>query len=342
MRAMIRSCAAGAVLVMMVVVLVAGHPNPPDKTITVAADGSGDFKTINEAIAAVPDDSSARTIIHIKAGSHEGQTLIPKGKAKITFLGEGVDKTILTYKFNQNEPNPAGTDPKYPGIGVVVLADDFEAHNLTFENASGDHGQAIALRIDGDRAIVSDCHLLGWQDTLRVETGRDYFYHDYIAGRCDFIYGSATAVFDHCEIHSKNGAYVTAASTPKDQPFGLVFLDCKLTGDAIAWNPPTANPANANPPRVTPLADLGRPWRPYAAVAFVRCEMGDHISAKGWDNWRKESNQQTARYSEYHSTGPGANPEKRVAWSKQLTDDEAAKYTVENILGGNDKWNPRK
>ncbi len=181
--------------------------------------------------------------MHIKLGNYEGQTVIPKAKSKITFEGDDLKKTVLTYNYNTNDPNPDGVARNFWGIGVVVLADDFQAHNLTFENRSGDHGQALALRIDSDRAIVSDCHLLGWQDTLMLNNGRQYFHNDYIAGRVDFIYGSGTSVFDHCEIHSKNGGHITAASTPQENPFGFVFLDCKLTADAIAWDPATTNPA---------------------------------------------------------------------------------------------------
>jgi pectinesterase len=147
-------------------------------------------------------------------------------------------------------------------------------------------------------------------------------------------------VFDHCEIHSKNGGHVTAASTPEDKPYGLVFLDCKLTGDAIPWDPATTNPSYKQKPRVTPLADLGRPWRPNAAVAYIRCEIGAHIKPVGWNNWGKASNEKTARYSEYQSTGPGAAPDQRAPWSHQLSDEEAAKYTLANILGGPDKWDP--
>ncbi len=312
------------------------------KTITVAADGSGDFKTIQEAIAAAPDNPSDRTILHIKPGSYEGQTVIPKNKSKITFEGDGVDKTILTYEFNTNEPNPPGVARQFWGIGVLVQSDDFQARNLTFENVSGDHGQALALRIDGDRAIVTDCHLLGWQDTLMVNNGRQYFHNDYIAGRVDFIYGSGTTVFDHCEIHSKNGGHITAANTPQDHPFGFVFLDCKLTSDAIPWDPATTNPSTTLKPKVTRIGDLGRPWRPYASVTYVRCEMDDHIKPQGWNNWGKTSNEQTARYSEYKSTGPGANPDKRYAWTKQLSDEEAATLTIPNILGGTDQWNPSR
>jgi len=311
------------------------------KTITVAADGSGDVKTIIDAVAAVPDNSTDRTVIHIKAGTYDdGQIVVPKTKKLVTFEGEGVDKTILSFRYNINEQNPPQVQRKLWGIGVDILGDDFVAHDLTFQNASGDHGQALALRIDGDRAVVYDCHLLGWQDTLRVNNGRDYFHNDYIAGRVDFIYGNATAVFDHCEIHSKNGGYCTAANTPPDKPYGFVFLDCNLTGDAIPWDPATTNPTSTEKPRVTPLAQLGRPWRPNAAVAYIRCEMGAHINPTGWDNWGKTSNEQTARYSEYDSKGPGAAPDKRAPWSHQLTADEAAKYTLPNILAGSDNWDP--
>jgi pectinesterase len=153
----------------------------------------------------------------------------------------------------------------------------------------------------------------------------------------DFIYGSATAIFDRCEIHSKNGGHVTAANTPKERPFGFVFMDCKLTGDPKPWISPAGTPVNTNSP---PMADLGRPWRPYASVTYLNCEMGGHIKPEGWNNWRNPTNELTARYAEYNSTGPGANPEKRVKWAKQLTDEEAKAYTPEKILGGEDNWKP--
>lgn len=233
--------------------------------------------------------------------------------------------------------------PHYKGIGTLILADDFSADGITFQNTSGDHGQALALRIDGDRAIIHNCRMLGWQDTLMVNDGRQYFKDCYIEGRVDFIYGSGTSIFDHCEIHSKNGGYVTAASTPRDHPFGFVFLECRLTGNAIPWNPATTNPAATLPAKAPrKLAMLGRPWRPYAAVAFIHCEMGDHIRSTGWNNWQKESNERTARYCEYNSFGPGANPDARAKWAKQLTKQEAEGYTIAHILGGSDGWDPAR
>lgn len=288
----------------------------------------------------MPDDSAERTVIHLKAGTYEGQIITPKNKSKITFEGDGADKTTIQFGYNTNEPNPQNVERRLWGIGVVVMSDDFMAHDLTFANTAGDHGQALALRIDGDRAVVYDCRLLGWQDTLMINNGRQYFHNDYIEGRVDFIYGSGTAVFDHCEIHSKNGGHVTAANTPQDHPFGMIFLDCKLTGDKTPWDPATTNPSTTQRPRVTLLADLGRPWRAYAMVAYLRCEIGDHIAPAGWNNWGKESNEKTARYYEFENTGPGAATDKRVAWSHQLTADEAKKFTVTGILGGSDQWDP--
>jgi pectinesterase len=310
-----------------------------EKTISVAPDGSGDFKTVQEAIAAAPDHSAERTIIRIKPGTYAGPFHVPRSKPKVTLVGEDAESTILTWDRNFKMPLLTG-ETKYPN-GLFIEGDDFVAQNLTVRNTAGDWGQALAARIVGDRAVIKNCRFTGWQDTLRVDDGRQYFRDCYIEGRVDFIYGSATAVFDRCHIHSKNGGYVTASRTPRDVPFGFVFLDCKLTGDDRPWNPATTNPSTTQPiAKASKLAYLGRPWRAYGAVAFVRCDLGDHIRPEGWDHWGNPENEKTARFSEYKSTGPGANSAARVKWSRQLTDEEAANYTVKNILAGKDKWDP--
>jgi pectinesterase len=237
-----------------------------------------------------------------------------------------------------NEAQPPGTDLGDKGTALVVRGDNFHADNVTFQNASGDHGQALAVRADGDRAVFTNCRLLGWQDTYMGNSGRQYFKDCYIEGRVDFIYGSGTDVFDHCEIHSKNGGHITAASTPQDHPFGFVFFNCNLTGSPDPWIDPIGK--NVSKPSINPLADLGRPWRPYASVTYINCEMGAHIKSEGWNNWGKASNETTARYSEYNSSGPGANPQKRLPWSKQLSKEEADKITIQSVLAGSDNWNP--
>lgn len=312
----------------------------PAKTIVVAGDGSGDFKTVQEAVASVPDNNPDADVIHIKPGTYMGPVVVPVTKPHLTFEGEDAAGTIISWNRNQQEPIPPGSDKTNPG--VQIKPDDFTARQITFQNVSGDHGQALALRADGDRERFINCRFIGWQDTLMINGGRDYFQDCYIAGRVDFIYGSATAWFENCEIHSRNGGHVTAASTPQDHPFGFVFDHCKLTGDEIPWDPATTNPATTQKARKTPGADLGRPWRPYASVTYLNCEMGDHIRPYGWNNWRNPANEKTARYSEYNTTGPGANPDKRLPWTRQLTKEEADKITLQAVLGGNDQWDPTK
>jgi pectinesterase len=324
--------------VLAAVLVCCGTSLARAKTITVAADGSGNFKTLQEAIAAVPEKGGEGTVIHLKPGTYQGPVVVPKGKTNVSFEGEDAGRTVITYDKNVNEPIPPGADKFNPTM--QVQANDFRASKLTIQNTSGDHGQALALRIDSDRVVLDGCRLLGWQDTLMVNNGRQYFHECYIEGRVDFIYGSGTAVFDHCTIHSKNGGYVTAASTPQDHPFGFVFINCKLTGDDVPWPAPPGTP-NAKPAKPNKMAYLGRPWRPYGSVTFIRCELGDHIRPEGWHNWGKVENEKTARYAEYGNTGPGANTDRRVPWAKQLTKEEAARITVEEVLGGGDGWKPK-
>lgn len=305
----------------------------------VSFDGSGTHKTVQEAITAAPDSGTKAFRILIKPGRYEGQIIVPATKRNLYFVGEEVENTVLTYNLNVQETNST-TNLKFKGTGVIVLADNFRAEGITFENTSGDHGQALALRVDGDRAIFQHCRLLGWQDTVMLNNGRHYFTNCYIEGRVDFIYGSATAVFDRCTIHSKNGGYITAASTPKEREFGFVFSNCKLTGDPAPWTDPTGKiPTKRSK---NPQAYFGRPWRPYAHVAFLNCEVGDHIRAEGWHNWGNPTNELTARYMEFGNTGPGTKPTARVSWAKQLTAEQVTAFTVENVLKGQDGWRPQQ
>lgn len=307
-----------------------------DKSITVAADGTGDFKTVQEAIAAVPEGSNERTILHIKVGIYAGPVVVAASKKNVTFVGDDEQTSIITWDRNVNDPKPDGADGTNPG--VHLLGDGFRAEHVTFRNTSGDHGQGLAVRVDADRVVFKNCRFLGWQDTLMANKGRQYFSDCYIEGRVDFIYGDGTAVFERCHIHSKNGGYVTAASTPPERAFGFVFFDCKLTGDDVPWVDATA----AKPPKVwkLPNTQLGRPWRGYASVAFLRCEMGEHVKPDGWNNWGKAENETTARFVEFGSTGPGAHPEQRVPWAKQLSKETADQITPKSVLAGTDGWNP--
>lgn len=290
----------------------------------VAQDGSGDFAKVQEAINAVPDLRANKTVIFIKNGVYKEKLILPSTKTNVTFIGEDVNKTILTYDDYASKQNRFGENIGTSGSSsFFVYGDGFTAKQITFENSSGPVGQAVAVRIDGDKVIFENCRFLGFQDTLypHGKNSRQYYKNCYIEGTTDFIFGWSTAVFENCEIYSKNGgSYITAASTEENTAYGLVFINCKLTGDA---------------PKESVY--LGRPWRPYAQTVFIDCHMGKHIKKEGWHNWNKPDAEKTAFYAEYNSSGPGANAKKRVNWSHQLTKDEVGKYTLERIFDG---WLP--
>jgi pectinesterase len=292
--------------------------------VTVASDGSGAFKTVQEAVDAAPVDSKTRFVIHIKPGTYKGRVTVPAGKPMISFSGEDAEKTILTESINAHTLDAKGKEIGTSRSASVYLnGDDFIAEKITFENAAGNHGQAVAVSVSGDRVIFRHCRFLGWQDTVYLHAGRQLFEDCYIAGHVDFIFGAGTAYFDRCRIHCLAKGYVTAASTPENHAFGFVFSHCRITAEAGVKQ-----------------VYLGRPWRPFGSVVFLETELCDAIDPAGWDNWRDPSREKTARFGEYRSTGPGAKAESRLGWSKQLAEDEAKGMTVDKVLGGEDHWRP--
>ena len=295
--------------------------------LVVAADGSAKYKSVQEAIMAVPAGSPDNpVIIHIKPGTYKELIYIQREKRFFRLVGENALKTILSYDLNANltgrDGKPIGT---FRTPSTQIDADDFTAENITFENSAGPVGQALAVRVDGDRVVFRNCRFLGWQDTILLNRGRQYFEDCYIEGHVDFIFGAATAFFEHCHIHCLRDGYITAASTPDNQPFGFVFSHCKITGAS---------------PSVRTY--LGRPWRAYSNVIYLNTEMSEVVRPEGWHNWNFPEREKTARYAEFNNTGPGANPRARVAWSRQLTKSEAKAITVEKVLRGTDGWNPKR
>lgn len=291
----------------------------------VAADGSAPFKSVQQAIMAVPSGSRENpVVIHLAPGVYQELIYLQREKRFFRLLGQDPINTVLSYHLyagiTNAEGKPIGT---FRTPSTTIDADDFAAENLTFENAAGPVGQALAIRVDGDRASFRHCRFLGWQDTMLLNRGRQYFTNCYVCGHVDFIFGSATAWFEACEIHALRDGYLTAASTPADMPFGLVFSHCQVTGE----------------PGVKTV--LGRPWRDYASTVYLHCELSAAVRPEGWNDWSKPAAHATARYAEFDSTGPGANPARRASWAKQLTAAEAGAITVEKVLGGADDWDPR-
>lgn len=292
----------------------------------VAADGTGQFKTVQEAIMAVPAGSATNPVlIHIQPGIYKELIYVQREKRFFHLLGASPTNTVLTYDLHANLPGPDGKPiGTFRTASTVIDADDFTAENITFENSAGPVGQALAIRVEGDRVVFRNCRFLGWQDTILANRGRHLYQGCYVAGHVDFIFGGATAFFERCHIHCLRDGYITAASTPDNQPFGFVFSGCKITGER---------------PEVRTY--LGRPWRVYASTIFLDTEMSEVVRSEGWNNWKKPEAERTARYAEFNSSGPGANPAGRVKWAKQLTASEAEALTRQNLLRGHDGWNPK-
>lgn len=308
-------------LLLLLSVVSAAWAQERQDTIVVSRDGTGNFRTLQEAIESARAFMDYTVTIYVKNGVYKEKVIVPSWVENIDIIGEDRDKTIITYDDHANI-NKMGTFRTYT---VKVEGSDITFKNLTIENNAAQLGQAVALHTEGDRLKFINCHILGNQDTIYTgaKFTRLYFKDCYIDGTTDFIFGPSTALFEDCIIHSKRNSYVTAASTPKEAKYGYVFKHCKLTAE----------------PGVDKVY-LGRPWRPYAYTLFIECELGKHIVLAGWHNWGKQSNEETARYMEYKNTGEGANASERVAWSKQLTKKEAETVTVDAIFRTQSDWNP--
>ena len=299
----------------------------PD-TIVVARDGTGQFRTIDEALEVCRAFMDYHKVLYIKKGTYKEKLIIPQWLQNIELCGEDRDQTVITYDDHANILYP----PTGKGMGtfrtytIKVEGNDITFKNLTIENNAARLGQAVALHTEGDRLTFLNCRFLGHQDT--VYTGlpgtRLWFQDCYIEGTTDFIFGPSTAWFEHCTIHCKANSYITAASTPADIDYGYIFNRCTITAA----------------PDVTKVY-LGRPWRDYGYTLFMNCELPAQIRPEGWHHWEKHR-EQTARYLEYNNRGEGAATNLRVVWSRQLTKKEAQQITPERVFSMKSEWNPEK
>lgn len=291
----------------------------------VAKDGSGDYFTIQDAINAVPDfRKGKRTTISVRSGEYKERVIVPECKINIALIGQ--TGAILTNDGYASKKNSLGDEMSTSGSATCyIYAPDFYAENMTFANTAGRVGQAVACFVSADRAYFKQCRFLGNQDTLYTygRGCRQYYEDCYVEGTVDFIFGWSQAVFNRCTIHSLGKGYLTAPSTDKDQKYGYVFYDCRMTADEGVSG-----------------VFLSRPWRPYAKAVFIRCNLGKHIAPEGWNNWGRKSNEKTVFYAEYQSYGEGASPKTRVPYSTQLKN--LKDYQIEDVLAGSDGWNPIK
>ena len=311
-----------------------------EKTLRVAADGKGEFATIQAAIDAAPEKGA---LIVVAPGTYREVLTIEKNNIRLHGASKDAAKTVVV--MDKSAGTAGGT---LHSATVNITADNFVAEDITFENdfnktheqvSAG--SQALALMVTGDRAVFHNVRLLGNQDTVYAGNrscgadkpvcipSRQYFSDCTIAGNVDFICGDSKAVFDHCEIHSTahGGGYITAQSKhAPDQDSGYVLNKCKLIVDAGVTGP----------------VFLGRPWRPYATVVYLNTEMGAHIDPAGWREWHpgETHSLETVFYAEFNSTGPGAHPDQRDPHTHFLTPEQAKQYEPAVFLRGSDNWNP--
>lgn len=326
-------------------------------TITVSPEtnASGAFHSLRAAIESIPDNNTAPVTIRLMPGIYHEKVVLEKPFVTLLGTGESPSDTVISYEDYGYEKMPDGTKRgTFRSYTLFVHANDVTLRNLTVENASGDsltHGQAIALYAECDRFTADSCRFLGHQDTLftgplppkeyepggftgptqfapRIN-GRQYYRNCYICGDIDFIFGSATAYFEHCTLESLRrakgaddapGGYVTAASTPEGQEYGYVFFECSFVSH------------DCLPSSVY----LGRPWRDFAKVVLLRCTLGAHIHPAGFHDWGKVQAHETvffAEYGEYPRTG-------RADFVQALNAAQAAHFSREKVLTCADDWQP--
>ncbi|MEO0056071.1 MAG: hypothetical protein RLZZ50_2018 [Verrucomicrobiota bacterium] len=292
----------------------------------VAADGSGDYTSLQQAISTAPMRTGAdspRWFIRVKPGVYRERVYVQRERGRMLIRGDDAATTIITFDLHARMTGPDGRPlGTFATPTVTVDGDGMIWEGLTIANTAGPVGQALALRADGDRLIFRRCRFLGWQDTVLLNRGRHFFEDCHIEGHVDFIFGGATAYLSRCEIHALGDGYLTAASTPAGATHGFVFADCRVTTvDGVKTY-------------------LGRPWRNFARTVFLRTEMSAGIRPEGWHNWNKPDAERTVVYAEFGSTGPGALPKSRAPWAKRLTESEAATLTPAAVLAGADGWDP--
>ncbi|WCJ42891.1 Plant invertase/pectin methylesterase inhibitor superfamily [Euphorbia peplus] len=301
--------------------------------VVVAADGSGNYRTVSEAVAAAPDRSSSRYVIKIKAGVYRENVDVSSRKTNIMFVGDGSTTTIITASRNVVDGSTT-----FNSATVAAVGDMFLARDITFQNSAGpSKHQAVALRVGSDRSAFYRCSMIAYQDTLYVHSLRQFYTSCIIIGSVDFIFGNAAAVFQNCDIHARRpnpGQKNMVTAQGRDDPnqnTGIVIQKCRIgaTKDlqAVQSSFPTY---------------LGRPWKLYSRTVIMQSEISDVINPAGWFEWNGNFALDTLVYREYKNTGPGSSTANRVTWKgfKVMSSDaEAEVYTAENFIVGS-SWLP--
>ena len=300
---------------------------------TVDCNGEGDFRTVQECLDALPSKPDGWRTVRILPGTYREKVTLDVYKNCVRIVGVGgAEEVRIVWNDFSGRVVDGYEMSTYDTWTLSLQADDVILEGLTVENDAGRVGQAVALETRGDRIHINRCRLVGDQDTFFTKgyVSRIWVTDSWIEGTTDFIFGPSIVLFDRCRIHGKADSFLTAASTTERNLYGYVFRDCRVTADTSVGR-----------------LYLGRPWKSTARTVWIRCELPAAICPEGWRDWHDSARKGDVYYAEYRCTGPGADRRGRVAWSRELTDEEAAFYTPERIFAkktGSEQfrrdWNP--
>ncbi|CAM8938154.1 unnamed protein product [Rhodiola kirilowii] len=301
--------------------------------VTVAKDGSGDFKTINEALTKIEKKSNYTFVLYVKKGVYNEHVVFESWMHNVLLIGDGPTKSIITGSLNFAD----GT-PTCKTATVTALGDYFMAKDIGFENTAGAlKHQAVALRVQSDYSVFHNCRMDGYQDTLYVHAHRQFYRDCIITGTIDFIFGDAAAVFQNCTMlvrkpeENQFNAVTAQGRKERRQAGAIVIQNCNITTH----------------PELEPVKEkfktyLGRPWKPHARTIIMESFIDDLIAPEGWTPWAYNVHTDSCLYAEYNNRGPGSSTKDRVKWKgiKKITKSTAVKYTAAYFIGGN-RWVPQ-
>ncbi|XVE70787.1 hypothetical protein DITRI_Ditri10aG0098700 [Diplodiscus trichospermus] len=302
----------------------------PKPDLTVAQDGSGDFRTISQAVELIPKKNKSRFVIYVKEGVYLENVIIDKDYWNVMIYGDGMYKTIVSGSLNKVD----GT-PTFKTGTFIAAGRGFIARDMGFKNTAGPvKEQAVALRSSSDQSVFYRCYFDAYQDTLYTHNNRQFYRDCHITGTIDFIFGNAAVVLQNCSIQPRQpgpdqfNTITAQGKTDPNQNTGISIQRCQIT--------PFDN--------LTATTYLGRPWKDYATTVFMQSYIGELVDPAGWTQWMQGVDPpNTIFYAEYENMGPGSGVSQRINWpgvKPNVSNEEATKFTVEYFIQGS-QWLPR-
>ncbi|OMO64891.1 Pectinesterase, catalytic [Corchorus olitorius] len=308
--------------------LLQALPNEINPNVVVAKDGSGNYKTLKEAVAAAPDKSKTRYIIYVKKGTYKENVEIGKNKKNLMIVGDGMNSTIITGSLNVVDGSTT-----FNSATVAAVGDGFIAQDIWFQNTAGpEKHQAVALRVGADQSVINRCKVDAYQDTLYAHSNRQFYRDSYVTGTVDFIFGNAAVVFQNCKLvarkpmNSQSNMVTAQGRTDPNQNTATSIQSCNIIASG-----------DLEPVKGSIKSYLGRPWKEYSRTVVMQSHIGDHIDPSGWSVWSGDFALKTLYYGEYKNRGPGSDTSKRVKWAgfHVITSvEEAKQFTVAALIQG--------